>query len=114
MTDDVLLTLIYDRLYRLGLAASYAGFFHTARAVLLACREPYRLTCVTKWLYPEVADHYGTTWHAVERSIRYSISILWEAHPNRLRDLSEDLLSGKPAPAKFIAMLVAGIENTRG
>ena len=60
MKDDELLPLIYDQLYRLGLTAQYTGFLHTARAVLLAYQNPEYLTCATKWLYPEVADHYHT------------------------------------------------------
>lgn len=112
MNDAAVLTLIYDRLYRLGLTANYTGFFHTARAVLLACREPHRLTCVTKWLYPEVADHYGTTWHAVERNIRYSVNILWKEHPNRLCLLAGELLEKPPAPTQFISLLTARLAQT--
>ncbi len=113
MSDDALLTLIYDLLYRLGLTANYTGFFHTARAVLLAHRDPDRLTCVTKWLYPEVADQYGTNWHAVERNIRYSINILWREHPNRLCDLFGELLKKPPASAVFISLLTTKLGQTQ-
>lgn len=109
MKDDELLTLIYDLLYRLGLTANYTGFFHTAYAVLLTCREPDRLRLATKWLYPEVADHYGTTWTAVERNIRYSIGLLWAEHPNRLSKLTGNIIAKRPTPAKFIALLSANL-----
>lgn len=109
MSDELLLIQTYDLLYHLGLTANYSGFFHTARAVLLAAKEPQRLTGITKWLYPDVADHYHTTWHAVERNIRYSISILWEAHPNRLSNLAGYLLPDRPTPAKFISLLASQI-----
>lgn len=105
MTDLELLTLICDLLYRLGLTASYTGFFHTSYSVLLAVRRPEFLTAATKWLYPEVADHYGTTWTAVERNIRYSISVLWKEHPNRLCDLAGELLKKPPTAIKFISLL---------
>ena len=33
-------------------------------------RSHLKRSVVTKWLYPEVAKHYGTNWKAVERNIR--------------------------------------------
>ena len=107
MKDDELIVLIYDQLYRVGLTVNYAGFFHIAHAVLLAYRDPTKLRVTTKQLYPEVADYYKTTWHAVERNIRYSINILWKEHPNRLSDLAGHQLIKRPTPTKFIALLVA-------
>lgn len=109
MSEDELLTLIYDSLYQLGLTANYSGFFHTARAVLLAYQEPRRLTCVTKWLYPMVADQYNTDWRSVEHNIRYSIRILWENHPNRLCDLAGELLDKRPTPSELISLLISSI-----
>lgn len=110
MSDAELLTQIYDRLYQLGLTANYSGFFHTARAVYLAYKDPQRLTCVTKWLYPEVADHYHTNWRTVEHNIRYSIRILWQNHPNRICDLTGELLKKRPSPSKLISLVVALIK----
>ena len=107
MSEEELLTRIYSLLYRLGLTASYTGFFHTARAVLLACQDPENLTSVTKRLYPETADQYGTNWHAVERNIRYCISVLWKEHPNRLSALAGAPLDKPPTSAKFISLLTS-------
>ena len=109
MNDEAVLTLIYGLLYRLGLTANYSGFFHTSYSVLLTVRQPELLTAATKWLYPATADHYGTTWKAVERNIRYSINILWRDHPNRLGDLVGEPLAKPPSPAKFISILAAEI-----
>ena len=62
MTDSIVqesveLTQIYDLLYSLGITANYSGFFYTSYAVCLAARQPERLLLVTKWLYPEAAEH---------------------------------------------------------
>ena len=111
MSDEELLTLIYDRLYRLGMTANYSGFFHVARAVFLAYKEPRRLTCVTKWLYPLVADDYDIDWHTVERNIRYSIRVLWQKHPNRLCDLTGELLTKQPSSSELISLLVSGLRS---
>ena len=66
----MVLTEIYDLLYRLGITANYTGFFHMGYAVKLCCERPERLLMVTKWVYPEVAKHYQTNGRAVERNIR--------------------------------------------
>ena len=55
----MVLTEIYDLLYRLGITANYTGFFHMGYAVKLCCERPERLLMVTKWVYPEVAKHLG-------------------------------------------------------
>ena len=59
------LSEIYNLLYQLGITANYTGFFHTSYAVYLAAQQPDRLTLVTKWLYPDVAEQYATAWKSV-------------------------------------------------
>ena len=83
---------IYELLYRLGATANYTGFFYAA-------------SLATKWLYPDVAKYYHTTWKAVERNIRTLIDALW-------RQGSLDALWGrhmekKPTPAQFLSVLVS-------
>lgn len=64
-----------------------APLFYTAYAVYLSIQQPDRLLLVTKWLYPDVAKHYATTWSFVERGIRCAIESAWKTSP----ELSEDL-----------------------
>ena len=85
MTDSIVqesveLTQIYDLLYSLGITANYSGFFYTSYAVYLAARQPERLLLVTKWLYPDVAEHYRKSWKNVERDIRTVASLAWKEH----------------------------------
>lgn len=98
---------IQHLLHQLGLAANYTGFFHTAYAVLLAIEDPKRLILVTKWLYPDVARYYHTSWHAVERNIRTSISLVWNTNALLLEKIAGYSLAGKPGPARFIAIMAA-------
>jgi len=98
---------IYDLLHQLGLSGNYAGFFYTAYAVRLAVSEPERLLVVTKWLYPDVARHYRTTWRAVERNIRYVSGLAWSAQPDRLSVLAHFPLASRPTASRFIAILTA-------
>ena len=110
-TDEELLTLIHRLLYSLGLTAEHTGFFHSAYAILLVCRDPERLHAATKLLYPETADHYHTTWGSVERNIRYVIDLLWRDHPNRISDLAGYTILRKPTPRKFISLSAAKVQG---
>ena len=98
---------IYDLLRRLGATADNTMFFYTAYAIHLAVRQPQKLTYITKWLYPEVARHYHTTWQAVERGIRYEIGTIWDANSQMLSTLAGGSLKERPVPRQFIAILIA-------
>lgn len=95
MTD---ITDIYD----LG---NYTGFFQTAYAVYLSVQQPERLLLATKWLYPAVAEHYGTTWTCVERNIRTVAGMVWSSHRERLEELAQNELPCKPSASGFLALL---------
>lgn len=106
-----LLSEIYDLLYRLGLTANYTGFFHTAYAVYLCIEDPERLLLVTKWLYPEVARHYGTNWKAVERNIRTANCIAWRKNRPLLEELAHQPLADKPKNAQLLAILSSALAS---
>lgn len=96
---------IYALLYQLGITANCTGFFHTSYAVYLAAQQPDRLLLVTKWLYPEVAKHYATTWKCVERNIRTAIRVVWATNPKLLEALARHPLPQKPKTSKFLSIL---------
>ena len=96
---------IYALLYRLGLTATCTGFFHTAYAVYLAVQKPECLLLVTKWLYPEVAKQYSTTWMCVERNIRTAVNIVWNTNLGLLEKIAGQPLPQKPKASKFISIL---------
>ena len=108
------LVRIYDAMYRLGLVANCTGFFYTSYAVLLSVQKPERLTLVTKWLYPDVAKHYGTNWNTVEQGIRRSLSTVWKEHPELLAQLAGYQLAEKPTPAQFVTILANSISTIEG
>lgn len=110
MEQDCCKTAIYDLLYRLGVTANYTGFFHMACAVSLCLEQPKRLLLVTKWLYPEVAKHYGTNWKAVERNIRSMNEIAWQENRPLLEKLAHRQLTQKPRNAQMLAILVSALE----
>ena len=112
LDDSPELVKIYGALYRIGIFANYKGFFYTARAVELCARQPERLQLVTKWLYPEVAAYYHTTWQAVERNIRTVVAVAWRRNPYLISQMSLSLsLTRRPTPKQFLAALVQNISG---
>lgn len=104
MGNEIMLDT-FDLLHRLGITANYGGYFYTAYAVSLVEKQPDRLLLVTKWLYPDVARQYNTSWQCVERSIRTVISLAWERNPGLLSGLAGYPLKRKPHAGQFVAML---------
>lgn len=96
---------ICDLLLFLGLSDKYVGFYYTADAVRLVMERPERMFLITKDVYMETAEIYGTTWNAVERGIRFTINKLWRTEPEYFLRKLKLPLHEKPTPAKFIAML---------
>lgn len=95
----------YDLLYQLGVTANYTGFFQTAYAVSLCARQPDQLLLITKWLYPQVAKQYRTTWKAVERNIRTVGCIIWRENRPLLEKLARRHLEKRPRNAQMLAIL---------
>ena len=93
-------------LWDLNIPPNYLGAHYLAYAELLVLEDQNRLTMVTKWLYPEVAARYHTSWQAVERNIRTVISICWEQDSGaRLNQIIGCHFTGKPSPTRLIQLL---------
>lgn len=101
----------FELLHRLGITANYGGYFYTAYAVSLVEQQPDRLLLVTKWLYPDVARQYKTSWQCVERNIRTVISLAWERNPGLLALLAGYPLERKPHVGQFVAMLAYNLSE---
>lgn len=96
---------IHALLMSLGIAPTYIGFYHCSYAVYLTTQAPDHLLLVSKWLYPDVAIHFGTSWRHVERNIRTAAKIAWETNPDLVNHLAGYELTGKPKAAHFISIL---------
>jgi len=105
---------IYSALYRLGVTANYTGFFYAAHAVFLAQRQPERLLLVTKWLYPDVAAHYGARADAVERDMRTVVAAVWRKNREQLQGLAGEPLERKPTVSRFLRILAESLGQGEG
>jgi len=100
---------VHTLLRRLGVNATYKGFFLTAAAVWLCTTKQSSLLLVTKDLYPKVAQMYGTNWRAVERNIRTVSALAWEKNPALLQRLAGTALAQRPNASYFLAILSASL-----
>ena len=100
-------TEIYDLLSNLGVTANYMGFFYAAYAICLVRDEPQKLALVTKRIYPDIAQKFGTSWQAVERNIRTAIDVAWNKNPQLLSGLAHHPLQSKPTASQFISILAS-------
>lgn len=89
----------------LGLSANYKRLLYAAYAVTLCMQQQERLLLVTKWLYPDVARHYGTSWKAVERNIRTVSAVAWERNRALIETLAQRHIERCPCPVEFLALL---------
>ena len=99
----------YDLLHQLGVSANYKGFFISAYAVTLCMQQQEHLLLVTKWLYPEVARHYGINWRAVERNIRTASAIAWKRNRPLLETLAQRHLERYLPSSEFLALLIHAV-----
>ena len=99
----------YDLLQQLGVSANYKGSAHTAYAVSLCIEHRERLLLVTKWLYPDVAKKYGTSWKAVERNIRTASTVAWKRNRALLEALAKRSLDRRLCSAEFLALLLHAV-----
>ncbi len=65
-------------LREIGVPAHINGYQYLREAILTAVEDMGAIKSVTKVLYPAVAQHFGTTSHRVERSIRHAIEVAWD------------------------------------
>ena len=105
---------ICSLLYYLGVTPDHKGFYQTASAVELYLECPGRLELVTKWLYPEVAERYQTTWGAVERNIRTVSRLGWKTNRPLLERLAHNPLEHRPRPTQLISILASSVSQRGG
>lgn len=98
---------ISELIEKLGVKKTLSGHKYLVAAIAMHCStfsppEP-------KYLYQIVADHFGVTPSAVEKSIRYAIESAWTKGDlylqNCLFGVSIDERRGKPTNAEFIARI---------
>ncbi len=103
--------MIEDFLKKAGISPKYKGYKYLYDAISYALADNTLLKNVTTDLYCMIAEEYGTTWQAVERSIRFAVDKCWHSCG---REFLYEIGYGKikkPYVRDFIYMGVYYIEN---
>ena len=96
-------------LIKLGLTANYTGFYPAAYAIVLSLRDPTILQCVTKLVYPNVAQVFHTSAKCVERNIRTLTKRAWQNNSDMLNKIAGHTLSKAPSNSEMLAIITAHI-----
>lgn len=92
-----------------GIPAHIKGYQYLREAIKMTIDSPEIINSITKRLYPEVAEHFGTSPSKVERAIRHAIEVAW----NRGKIENINTIFGvrvynhneKPTNGEFIALV---------
>ena len=94
-------------LHSLGIPSHIKGYEYIRESVQMMFKDPTLIGAITKELYPEVANKYGTTTSRVERAIRHAIEVSWNRGDIELMEEvfghSVDYDRAKPTNSEFIA-----------
>lgn len=106
------MTKIYDLERKLGIYATYLGYYYLAYSIKLTLQDETYLLNLTRVLYPEVARKFNVSTACVERNIRTAISVCWK-HGNRefLNNIAGYVLQSKPTNGEFIAMMTGYLKQ---
>ena len=101
---------IMDQLFiQMGLTCNLLGYEYLKYAVLLVYHNNTYIHCVTRMLYPAVAEKFETEPIRVERAIRHCLERSWDKiHPEDIKKYfgnSVDPNRGKPTSSEFIARI---------
>ena len=70
--------IVTDVIRELGVPAHIKGYYYLRCAIINSIKDFRLMECVTKQLYPFVAQQFNTTSSRVERAIRHAIEIAWD------------------------------------
>lgn len=88
----------------IGIPPHVKGYQYVRESILMVLQDRSLLGAVTKRLYPQVAEHFGTTSIRVERAIRHSIELAWDEHQQQFQRYGK-WEGRKPPNSEFIASI---------
>jgi len=92
-----------------GIPAHIKGYQFLREAIKMAIDNPEIINCITKKLYPSIADRFETSASKVERAIRHAIEVAWNRgkieNINSLFGVRVYTNNEKPTNGEFIALV---------
>lgn len=114
VTTPDLEVVVTEMIHQLGVPAHVKGYHYIRSAILHCIENNEMLECITKLLYPTVAEEYSTTPSRVERAIRHAIELAWDRGNietlNSFFGYTVNTGKGKPTNSEFIALVTDKIK----
>ena len=95
-------------LIQIGIPSNLRGYRYIKTALEYCMEDRSELDCVTKRLYPKIAQHYATTPNKVEHAIRHAIENAWKIDNGQMQETLFGYSVGnklKPTNSAFIATI---------
>lgn len=103
---ETLSDFVKQTLSELHISSHLHGYQYLADNIEQVVIDPMRIHGVTKDLYRETANRYGTTWQAVERDDRTAINVCWNrGGREKLDEVVGYHLAERPWAVEFIAFV---------
>lgn len=107
--EENLEALVTNVIHEVGVPAHIKGYQYLREAIIMVVNNIDVINQITKQLYPEIAQKYGTTPSRVERAIRHAIEVAWgRGQTETVESIFGYTVSaskGKPTNSEFIAMI---------
>lgn len=107
--DGDIKTSVTKMIHEIGVPAHIKGYTFLREAIIYVYEDPELLGCITKILYPKIADNHNTTAPRVERAIRHAIEVAWNrGNIDILKQYfgyTINATKSKPTNSEFIAMV---------
>lgn len=101
--------MVTDVIHKIGIPAHIKGYHYLRHAIMISIKDSEMINCITKMLYPAVADAFKTTPSRVERAIRHAIELAWDRGDidilNGVFGYTIRNSKGKPTNSEFIALI---------
>lgn len=101
--------LVTNMIHEVGVPAHIKGYQYLREAIMMVVNDIDIINQITKCLYPQIAQRFGTTPSRVERAIRHAIEVAWgRGEPTVMENIFGYTVSaakGKPTNSEFIAMI---------
>ena len=108
---------VSEFLITIGIPCSILGYKYLKSAIKHAIKDPSWTDNITKGVYPDIANEYGTTATRVERAIRHAIESSWSRGDIKtLHEVFGNSTSadkGKPTNSEFICCVAEYLKLRR-
>lgn len=95
-----------------GFKPRLRGYNLAAELIVLILSGDLVPGLISKYAYPKIARLHNTTPNAIERDVRYSITVAWKENRQLFEETFED--SARPTNAEFLFGLADCIAESNG